>query len=236
MVDQVTPIDIQHGTNRDELTEANIFAQAPIQNGSTQRPALANKAYASAPRYGTCESGIQAGGRTHHAEAVRADDAHLPLVGVLQYLSFQLGARLPGLFEPRRDNNGAFHSCLHTFADDSGNGRRWRDHYGQVDRLGYGGDVWICLDAQDAGVFGVDRKDGPTEGGTDEIPDDRSPHTAGCLTCSNHRDGFRRKDRLQCLMPIMQNIVGGIQNRRNGLIHFSLLMISGRRPERCSRM
>ena len=91
VVDQVAPADVEHRADRDEGAEADVLAQAPVEHGRAERAALAEEGDVAGPRHGAGEGGVEAGQRVHHAEAVRADDAHSGR-----------GALLPGPGAPAR--------------------------------------------------------------------------------------------------------------------------------------
>ena len=92
VVDEVAPVDVQHGADGDEGAEADVFLEAPVQDGGTECAALADEAHVAGPRHALGERGVEARERAHDAEAVGADDAHLCAAGDLQDLLFQLGA------------------------------------------------------------------------------------------------------------------------------------------------
>jgi hypothetical protein len=49
IIDEVAPVHVQHRADRDEGTEADVLAQAPVEDGGAQRAALADEAHTAAP-------------------------------------------------------------------------------------------------------------------------------------------------------------------------------------------
>ena len=143
VVDQVSPADVQHRADRDERTESDVHAQAPVEDGSTQCAALAQEADCSWPGVLGCECRVQAPMWAHHAQAVGPDQSHPALPGLLEHLALELGPLRTDLLEPRRDDDGPFDPGLDTVADHLGHRRRGRDDHGQVNRLGHGRDFRV---------------------------------------------------------------------------------------------
>src|ERR1051326_6766110 len=75
VVDQVTPADVEHGTSRDDGAESDVFALAPVEDGSLQRAALAEKCDAAFAGHGFGEGRIQPDGGIHETHAVRSNQA-----------------------------------------------------------------------------------------------------------------------------------------------------------------
>ena len=99
VINQVAPVDIEHRADGDEGAEADVFAQAPVENGGAEGAALADEADGAGLGDGAGEGGIEAGMRHHHAQAVRADEAHLALARLLGDLPLELDARRAGFFK-----------------------------------------------------------------------------------------------------------------------------------------
>ncbi len=107
IVNEVAPVHIQHGADGDEVTEADVLLQAPVQDGGAERAALADEADVAAAGDGGGEGGVKAGYGAHHAQAVRADDAHIAAAGMLEDLALELGAFRTGFLEAGGDDDGA---------------------------------------------------------------------------------------------------------------------------------
>src|SRR5690606_22969039 len=90
VVDQVAPANVQHRADRDKRAEADVFLKAPVENGGTQRATLADEADVAGPGDRAGEGRVQAVQRSHHAQAVRADDAHAAAPGLFHDLPLKL--------------------------------------------------------------------------------------------------------------------------------------------------
>src|SRR5690606_886725 len=135
IIDEVAPIHIQHRADGNEGTKANVFSEAPIEDGGAERATLADETHASASRDGAGESRVQTSGWAHHTEAVRSNDAHLAAAGMFHDLTFKFHAFRSGLFKSSRNNDGTFHAQIHGFFDDARHGGSWCDHDDQVERF-----------------------------------------------------------------------------------------------------
>ena len=107
VINQVAPVDIEHGADGDEGAEADVFAQAPVENGGAEGAALAEEADGAGLGDGAGEGGVEAGLRHHDAQAVGADEAHLALARFRDDLPLELDARGAGFFEAGGNDDGA---------------------------------------------------------------------------------------------------------------------------------
>ena len=154
VVDQVAPVYVQHGADRDERTEADVLLQTPVQNRRTESAALADESHVAGPRNGGCESCVQTHNRVHHAEAVGTNQAHLAANRVHD-LGFQLLAGLADFLETGRDHDGRGDAKPDRFLDQGGNAfRRRRDHH-QVDHFRQIRQRGIGTNAENIRPFGI---------------------------------------------------------------------------------
>ena len=63
---------------------------------------------------------VEAGQRTHHAEAVRPDNAQVPSTRLFQDLLLHLGTCCAAFLETSRDDNGPFDPSLDTLGNNTG--------------------------------------------------------------------------------------------------------------------
>jgi len=220
VVDQVAPVDIQHRADGDEMAEADVFLQAPVQDGGAQRAALADEANATQAGHPGGEGGVQAADGTHHAQAVGADDAHPAAPRDLEDLLLQGRARRPGLLEAGGDDDRAGDAQVGAFLDQAGDGRRRGDDHGQIGLLRHGLDVRVGADAQHAVALGIDRVDRPAEGAADQVPEDGATDAADALAGANHGNIAREEDRIQGLAATatINQIAGRVDYRLANII------------------
>src|SRR6266481_6513389 len=76
VVDEISPIDIDHRAYREKAAEPDLFSNAPIQDGATEGTALTNEGKMTVLCQEWCESRVQAEPRDHYSKTVRTDDSH----------------------------------------------------------------------------------------------------------------------------------------------------------------
>ena len=99
VVDQVAPVHVEHRADGDEGAEADVLAQAPVEDRGTQRAALADESRRCPGRATVCAKvAFRPLSRIHHAQAVGPDQPHLA-ANDLGNLPLQLLAMLAMLLE-----------------------------------------------------------------------------------------------------------------------------------------
>ncbi len=137
-----------------------------------------DEADAATLRHGAREGGIHADERTHHAEAVGADDADSVSPSGFEDTAFQFNAFWPDLFETGGDDNDALHTCGGAFFYQAGNGRGRGHDDRKVDWPGDSGDCRISANAEDAGALRIDGKNRSPKGIADQVPEDGPANAA----------------------------------------------------------
>ena len=229
IIDQVPPIDIQHGTDGNKSAETDMFLKTPVEDGGAKRPALADKTDIPRSRNFAGEGGVKPGQRVHHPEAVGTDDPHLSPPGFFENLLFEPGPFFAALFKTGRNDNGGFDPGPDTFLNNSRDGRGGDHNHRQVDLGRDLTDGRIGFDPHHAGTFWIHGKNGPAERMADEVPDDRAADTPFGLSRPDHGDVGRFEKNVKGLRP-------GTPNGHRGIghgVHFTSL--TGR-PARNARI
>ncbi|MFT3784541.1 MAG: hypothetical protein QM770_00055 [Tepidisphaeraceae bacterium] len=137
---------------------------------AVQSAGLTDERDVARPGNVACEGGVQTRQRVHHAQAIRADDAHPAAAGLREQLSFQFDARRAQFLEACTDDDGRLHAGVGALADDAGNARGGRCDDGEVDLLRHLADFRVCLDAQHAGPFRIDGEHRAAERRLHQVP------------------------------------------------------------------
>src|SRR5215469_18476490 len=77
--DNVTPIDVDHRTDREKATKTDAFLDAPIKDRAADCAALADKCEVTVPCQAWSKGCVQTQSRDHDPKTIRADDSHLTL-------------------------------------------------------------------------------------------------------------------------------------------------------------
>ncbi len=128
------------------------------------------KATLPGPRHSDGKGGIEAGQRTHNAQAIGTDYTERAAPGIRQNLLFELQAGRTGFLESRGQDYGALDTGVGAFSYKSGYRIRLRGNDGQIYILGDRGYIRVCLDAEHARKLRIYREYGPSEWIADQIP------------------------------------------------------------------
>ena len=84
VVDQVAHFDVERVADRDEIGEADVLGQRPVEDRRAERSALGDEGGAAELGHGRSEAGVEPAAGNQHAQAVRADDPHGGKLGGLR--------------------------------------------------------------------------------------------------------------------------------------------------------
>src|SRR5215204_3544918 len=214
VVDQISPAHVHHRAHADERREPDVLHKALVQDGREQSPALTQKSHVARAGDGAGESGVEARGWFHYAEAVGTDDPHPAPPGLLEDLALELCPLGPSLPETGRDNYGPLDTSLHTLADNLWHRRRRSDDERKVHPGRHFGDGRVGLYAEYARPVRVHGEDRPAERAAHEVPHDRAPHAPGPLARPDHSHRLGTEDGVQLLPFVTQNVVGRVRALR----------------------
>ena len=228
VVDQVAEIDVEHRADRDEGAEADLLANTPVEHRGAQRAALADECHVAGAGHDAAERRVQAGDRVHHAEAVRADQAHVAAAGVDQNLTFELDARRAEFLEPGGNHNAAFYPGGDAFGHEVRHQLGLGHDNREINLLRHRGDGRVGLDAEDARAFRIHREHHAAKRIADQVPQHGAADTAHGFRCADHRHRLRGEDVVQRVLAILENVARGIDHKiflrgvggdGNGLAH-----------------
>ena len=174
-----------------------ISRKRPVEHGGAERAGLADEGDVAAAGDAGGEGGVDAADGVHHAQAVRADEAHVAAPGMGQHLALEFSARGAGFLEARRNDHRAGNAEVGRFADDARDDRGGRGDDDQVGLLRQVGEFGIGLDAQHAGPRGVDRVDRPAERRVHQVPQDGAADAADLFGGADHGDRLGHEDGIQ---------------------------------------
>jgi len=197
ILDQVTPAHIEHRSDRYESAEADIFPLAPVEDGGTNGPALADQPEMSRAGHGTGEGGVQTRVRAHHAQAVGPDQADVATSRFAQNFPLQKHSTFADLAKSGADNDRALHSGIGALFHDARNRPcRCHDHR-QLHAPGNRGDIGITGETQDRRVLRIHGVNRAGESAMHKIGDDRASHAAGSLGRSDDGDILGPEEHVQ---------------------------------------
>ncbi len=197
IVDQIPPVQIQHGAHGDQGAEAHILPEAPVQHRAHQRAALAEEAHAAGPGHALGKGGVEAADRVHQPQAVGPQNAQIAPARPDHHLLLQAAALGPGLLEALGHHHGRLHPGGHTLLHQIRHGRGGGDQNRQIDGVRHGLDGGVGAHAQHIGPLGVDRIDRAAKGAADQVPQDGAAHTLRPLRGPDHRHGLGLEERVQ---------------------------------------
>jgi hypothetical protein len=204
--DQVAPAHVEHGAERHDGAEADLLADAPVEDRGQQRAALAHEADGPGRGDPRRERGVEPVRGTHDAEAVRPNDPHAVRPRRREDPALQLGALRADLLEPGGDDDHGLDPGRGALLD----GRRHRRGRGHDDDepggLGQRGEVRVRPDAEDAGALLVDRVDRAAEGAADQVPEDRPTDAARLLGRPDDGDRGGREERVERVVADAEDV------------------------------
>ena len=156
IIQDFSKIDIRRGAGRDHRGETDILRLGPIENCRADGAGLGNQRQVSFLDLAVAESGIESTAGAYHSQTIGADDADIIAMGNVQYFLLQAPAGLAQFAEAGADDDGA-HPFFTALPHDSGNGWRGRGNHHQIQRVGYGVDIRIGLEAEQFVVLVVYR-------------------------------------------------------------------------------
>ena len=187
VVDQIAEADVQHRAQRGKGREAHVRFQAPVEDGSEQRAALAQKGHVALVRHRTGKRGVEPRAGVHHPQAVGANHANPRFSRDGHDLPLQLGPLGADLLEAGGDDDDAADACGGTLAHHPRDGGRGRHHHREVHLLGKRRQVGIGPDAEDVVPLRVHRIDGAAERIGKQVPEHRAPDAACAVAGADHR-------------------------------------------------
>ena len=197
VADEVAPAHVEHRADGHEGAEADHFPQRPVEHGGAEGAGLADEGDVAAAGDAGGEGGVDAADGVHHAEAVRADEAHVAAPGMGQQLALELDTRRAGFLEARGNDDRAGNAEVGGFADDARDDRGGGGDDDEVGLLRQVGQLGIGLDAQHAGPGGVDRVDRAAERRVHQVPQHGAADAADLFGGADHGDRFGHEDGIQ---------------------------------------
>ena len=194
IVDQVAPVHVEHGANRDERAEAHPLLNRPVEHGRAECTALADEAHGAGQGHALGKGGVDARERAHDAQTIGADDAHLGAARLFKNLLLEFASLFANFLEAGGDDDGALDAILHALLNQVGHGRRRGDDHRQVHLLGHVTDGGVGADAHDIVALGVDGEHCAAEGIADEIPEQRTADAVLFFRGADDGHVARRKD------------------------------------------
>ena len=214
--DQIAPADIQHGAQGDEGAEADVFLQAPIENGGAEaplwlmKPTLPGRAMSAAKVAFNLAAGTMTPrqlGPTMRMPALRASSrtwrsSSTPGAPISLNPAEMMMTPLTPLTPQSLTMAGTVAGGVMMTANPAWRGRE---------------DAGIGLDAQDGVTLGVDRVNDAGEAAFDQVFQDGAADAADGFGGSNDGDRlWRENGRQRAARRMVQNIVRGLDGIRGG--------------------
>ena len=223
-VEYLAEADVQAVAERDEVREADLLAQRPVEHHGADRVALGDEAELARARGDLREGGVEAEPGHQDAERAAAEQAHLVAAGDLEDAALERaavgaerGVELVGHHHHRA------RAAFAEFLDDARYERGRGTDDCQVGRLRQGGDARIGEYAGDRGAPRIDRHDRPGELARQQVAHEDVAHATLARARADHGDRARIEQAFQVAEAHRLAPRGGIArlqfNARSSCMH-----------------
>lgn len=188
-LDQLDLVNVALVAEGDEVGEADVVREAPVKDGGQHSAGLGKEGdWALLWSLGG-EGAVE--GWSADTENVGADDSHVVLLADLDELLFHLDTLATDLLEAGCDDDDSADTLLAAVLSSSNAELGWDDEDGDLWSLGAGSDVWISLVAEDLWGLRIDRIDGTSISGLDDVVNDGVADLAWLARGTDDGDGLR---------------------------------------------
>ncbi|GAB1459374.1 hypothetical protein MASR2M50_11480 [Thauera sp.] len=188
-VEHLAEADVQAVAERDEVREADLLAQRPVEHHGAYRVALRDEAELARARGDLRERRVETEPGHQDAQRAAAEQAHLVAAGDLEDAAFERpaigaerGVELVGHHHHRA------RAAFAEFLDQAGHEWRGCADDRQVGRLRQRGDVRVGEHPGHRGAAGVDRHDRAGELARQQVAHEHVAHAALARARADHRD------------------------------------------------
>ncbi len=188
-VEHLAEADVQAVAERDEVREADLLAQRPVEHHGADRVALGDEAELAGARGDLREGRVEPESGYQDAQRAATEQAHLVAAGDLEDAALdrtavgaERGVELVG--HHHHSTRAAFAELLHQ----AGHERRGGADDRQVGRLRQRGDARVGEHARHRGAAGIDRHDRAGELARKQVAHEHVAHAALARARADHGD------------------------------------------------
>jgi hypothetical protein len=189
VVEHFAEVDVAFGTEGNNIGEADLVGQRPVEDRGAKRAGLRYEADGAGVGAAVGKGQVELAAGTHDAQAVGADQAHAVAAGVFECRAFQRAAAWSGFGESAGNDDGVLAAGAAAGLHDFGHGLGPGADHGDVESLRNGIDRGVGLLAEHGFMLRIDEEEFAFVARVEHVAHQRDTDRIGGLRGAD--DGYR---------------------------------------------